>query len=265
MTAIGRTVRPEDLRAMDRQPVFNVPAAVLVLAASMVAVHVLLSIVDIDTANQWLVALAFIPARYSEGGAGLPGGEIAVFTSWVTHAFVHGDLMHLGMNLAFFLAFGAACVRRIGTPLFLALMLASTVAGAATYLLFNGRAEVVMIGASGAISGLVGAVLRFLYPALAVGHEMRLSEAAMRVPRLSLKGMWREPEPRRAILAWLGLNFVLAVVLPAAGLSSPIAWEAHLGGFLVGLLMFAYFDRRHGEIDSIRPRGDPAADDAPPV
>jgi len=251
---------------MQRQPVFNVPGMVLALATALVAIHAILALVDVETANYWIVALAFIPARFAEGGLTLPGGEIAAVSSWLTHAFVHGDLMHLGVNLAFFLAFGAACVRRIGAVSFAGLMIASTVAGAAVYLLFNGRAEVVMIGASGAISGLVGAVLRFLYPALLVGRSMRLAEAATLVPRLSLKGMWREREPRRAVLAWLALNFILAVALPMAGLTSPIAWEAHLGGFLVGLLLFSWFDRKHGEIDSLAPLvGDEADDDVTPA
>lgn len=248
---------------MQRQPVFNVPGMVLALAVVLVAVHAVLAIVDVETANYWIVALAFIPARFAEGGSTLPGGQIAAVSSWLTHAFVHGDLMHLGMNLAFLLAFGAACVRRIGAVSCALLMLASTVAGAAVYLLFNGRAEVVMIGASGAISGLVGAVLRFLYPALMLGRSMRLSEAAILVPRLSLQGMWREREPRRAVLAWLALNFILAVVLPMADMTSPIAWEAHLGGFLVGLLLFSWFDGNHGEIDSLAPLVGEEADDGP--
>ena len=204
---------------MDRQPVFNVPGVVLALAGLLVAVHAALALVATETANWWVLALAFIPARFADLPYAFPGGAWAPITSWLSHALVHGDLMHLGVNLAFFLAFGSACARRIGAARFALLMIASTIAGAAAYLAFNGLAEVVMIGASGAISGLVGAVLRFLHPALAVTSGPRLAEAVARVPRLSLGAMWRERDPRNAVLSWLALNITMAIVMPAAGLT----------------------------------------------
>ena len=235
---------------MSRQPMFNVPGVVLAIVAVLIAVHVGLQQLSPQNERWWLLALAFIPARFAPSAPMLPGYGWAEVTSWLSHALVHGDALHLGINIAFLLAFGAACVRRIGTARFLALLLLSTIAGAATYLAINGPANVVMVGASGGISGLLGAVLRFLFPATSI-KGAALADVAPLVPRLSLRGMWRVTPARLAVLSWLALNLIMAVVLPASGMTAGIAWEAHLGGFAVGLLGFGYFDTVHGEIDDI--------------
>ena len=95
-----------------REPIFNVPSVVLGLLAAFFAVHLLRWVLPAEE-NEWLTAaLAFIPARLSGVGADLPGGRIAIPTSFVTHQFVHGDLAHLLLNSAWLLAFGTPVARR---------------------------------------------------------------------------------------------------------------------------------------------------------
>ncbi|MEQ1647201.1 MAG: rhomboid family intramembrane serine protease [Hyphomicrobiaceae bacterium] len=246
---------------MQRQPIFNAPGIVVAVIALLIGVHVWLEWLPEASAQWWTLTLGLIPSRFGTEADMLPGGRSAAVTQWLTHAAVHGDASHLLVNLAFLLAFGAALARRIGNARFLALLLLATLAGAAMFVAIRGFSDVLLIGASGAVSGLLGAVFRFMFVALAAGGSRYFAEASRRVPRLSLQGMWREPMPFRAVASWLVLNLVMAFVLPLAGITGGIAWEAHLGGFLFGLLMFRYFDAGFAEIDRMPSNDD---FDAPP-
>ena len=89
----------------------------------------------------WLTALlAFIPARLSGLARELPGGEAASITQFVTHQFLHGDVTHLLINSAWFLAFGTSVARRTGAVRFLAFFLLCGIAGATLYAGLNAGA-----------------------------------------------------------------------------------------------------------------------------
>ena len=89
-----------------KEPVFNVPGVVLGTIGLLAAIHIgrqyLLSPED---STQFLLAMAFIPARYFGLSGEIPGGEIAKFTSFVTHQLVHANAVHLVVNSAWLLAF----------------------------------------------------------------------------------------------------------------------------------------------------------------
>jgi membrane associated rhomboid family serine protease len=161
-----------------RQPIFNVPGVVLVLLGSFLAVHLVRWALPAED-GAWLTAvLAFIPARETGLADDLPGGDIAAVTSFVTHQFVHGDLAHLLINSAWLLAFGTPVARRTDAVRFLAFFLLAGIAGALLYLAVNGSALILVIGASGAISGLMGAAFRFLFRGMAEGGPIGLARAS---------------------------------------------------------------------------------------
>jgi membrane associated rhomboid family serine protease len=225
-----------------RQPIFNVPGVVLALLASFLAVHLLRWALPAEDSAWLTAALAFIPAREMGGAASeLPGGRIAVFTSFLTHQFVHGDLAHLLINSAWLLAFGTPVARRTGPVRFLAFFLLTGTAGALLYLAVNGHALILVIGASGAISGLMGAAFRFLFRSME-GGPLGMARVSL-TPLMSLSETLRDRRILTAIVGWTVLNVVLA--WGAAGLTEAagIAWEAHLGGFYAGLLLYGFFDR----------------------
>src|SRR5262245_30185924 len=122
-----------------------------------VAVHVLRYLLP-DEQGAWLTAaLAFVPARLTGGVArDLPGGDAATYTQFVTHLFVHGDLAHLSINSAWLLAFGSPVARRTGTARFLGFFSLCGIAGALFYTAVSSNSLSMMVGASGAISGLLG-------------------------------------------------------------------------------------------------------------
>jgi len=220
---------------------FNVPAAVLAVLGLMVAVHVLLQILPEDW-NAWLIAaLAFIPARYSGYADQLPGGDVTAVTSFLTHTLVHGDWVHLGLNAAWLIAFGGAVANRVGTVRFFLLFGFCAIAGAASFLAVNPGLMMPMVGASGAISGLMGATMRFLFPAIDSEGLAALRENPRSVPLMPLAVALTD---RRVVL--VTAVFLLANILAVLGLGSVgesgIAWEAHIGGYFAGLLCFGFFD-----------------------
>lgn len=225
-----------------REPIFNVPGVVLWLLLSFLAVHLLRWALPAEQ-DAWLTAaLAFIPARVSGMAADLPGGRLAVVTSFLTHQFVHGDLAHLIINSAWLLAFGTPVARRTDAARFLAFFLLCGVAGALLYLAVNGAIPILVVGASGAISGLMGAAFRFLFLGIADGGRLALA-GARTTPLMSLGQTLSDRRILIAVAGWTVLNVLLA--WGAAGLteSAGIAWEAHLGGFYAGLLLYGFFDR----------------------
>jgi membrane associated rhomboid family serine protease len=235
--------KAEDHHLGRREPILNAPSSVLALLAGLALVHALRSLLS-DKQDALLIwSLAFIPARYGPIGGELPGAPLASVTSFVTHMFLHGDATHLTVNSAWLLVFGSAIARRVGALRFLLYTVVCGVGGAVGFLCFNLDLAVPVIGASGAVSGLMGGVMRFLFSALDYGGVRLLRERPWVVPRMSLGQMVRDRRAAAAIGAWVLLNFLVSLGL--GGLATPgvIAWEAHLGGFLAGLLIFGLFDR----------------------
>jgi membrane associated rhomboid family serine protease len=224
----------------ERQPIFNAPAVVVALLGAFAMVHlarVLLSTFVSEAADDQLVQLlAFDPTRL--GGGDVAGGPAAVATQFVTHVFVHGDFTHLIINSAWFLVFATPVERRIGTARFLAFFLLCGVGGALLYLPFNAAP---MVGASGAISGLMGAAIRFLFVPLSQRDLEALADA-QRPPLLSLGASLGDRRILFVIAGWTVLNVLVAWAAPLVLDERSIAWQAHLGGFFTGFLSFGWFD-----------------------
>jgi membrane associated rhomboid family serine protease len=139
-------------------------------------------------------------------------------------------------------SFGGALARRIGAGRFLGLGVVAAAAGAGFHYLLHADDEGLVIGASGAVSGMMAATARFAFAPggpLAEGRPQQ----AYSVARTSLIGLVGNSRAMAFLLVWFGLNILLgfgSAFIPGVG--GPIAWEAHIGGFLVGLLLFPLFD-----------------------
>lgn len=226
-----------------REPMFNAPAIVVWLLGLLVLVHVGLSLLPDREAWTVTIMLALNPARYTGYADALPGGKVAAVTSFVTHQLVHGDLMHLGINAAWLLAFGSAVARRIGTARFLLFAVLSGIAGALAFIACHLGESTDMVGASGALAGLMGGAFRFLFSAFDDGGPDAFQGDQRLIRRMSLGELFRDRRAQLAIGFWVGINFATALAAPLFTSAGGIAWEAHLGGFAFGLLLFGLFDR----------------------
>ena len=241
------------------EPIFNVPAVVIATIGALVLVHAFRMFVLSDEEDlQFVLAFAFIPARYGSDLAVnslLPGGFGADLWTFFTYAFLHADLMHLGLNLAWLIPFGTALARRFGPWRYSVFMLVMAAIGALAHLVTHFGAMVPMIGASAAISGAMAAALRFVFQ-----HDGPLSrwrdrsDEAYRVPAASLAATLRDPRFLLFLVVWLGLNalFGLGTVSFGEQAGQEIAWQAHVGGFFAGLFLFNAFDPvvPRGELDT---------------
>jgi len=144
---------------------------------------------------------------------------IPAWATPLTATLVHGGLAHLGFNLVMLVFCGQAVERAIGSGPSALLYLIGAYAGAAIHWLFDPHSALPMIGASGAISAMVGAY------ALLYGE--RRAKALGPVPAHLVHVLW-------LAVAWIGIQFLIAV----AGMGGvSVAIGAHIGGFLAGLAL----------------------------
>jgi membrane associated rhomboid family serine protease len=226
-----------------REPVFNIPRVVVALLAVMALVHALrMFVLTAAEDNELLLLFVFDPVRYAAGPlpeGGLPGGFGAQVWTFVTYAFLHASWTHLGVNAVWFLAFGSAVARRFGPARFVLFFCVTAAAGAIAHLFAYGGEDAPVIGASAAISGTMAAAVRFAFRR---GGAPRRFEAG-RLPALPLARALREPAVIAFLLVWFAINFVFGLwSTPLAGENEVVAWQAHIGGFLAGLLLFSWFD-----------------------
>ena len=238
----------EEQSEAEYQPIFNVPTSVLVVIGIFVVIHVIRQMLPADDSAWLTLAMAFIPARYTGYAPDLPGGELASITSFVTHMLVHGDLAHLIVNSVWMLAFGSLLARRFGAYRFIIFSLITGIVGALFYLVAKFGMPVPVIGASGAVSGQMAGALRIFFGAMRQGRLSDIRNNPGAIPIMSIKDMLNDPRIIAVIAIWILVNYLFAV--GGTGLTGgvSIAWQAHLGGFIAGLLLVGLFDRhKHGE------------------
>jgi membrane associated rhomboid family serine protease len=234
--------------ARSSEPIFNVPAVVLSIIVVLVLIQAGREWLLTDDENLYfLLYFAFIPARYDTSQLGtesFPGGLGAQIWTFLTYAFLHADFIHVGVNSIWLLPFGSAMARRFGTWRFLGFFAVTAIAGSALHLLTHPRELLPMIGASAAVSGLMAGSLRFVFE---IGGPLDMfrthDEAAFRVPAAPLLVALRDPRIIIFLVAWFGLNLLFGIGVPSLpGIEQSVAWQAHIGGFLAGLILFALFD-----------------------
>jgi len=217
------------------------------MIGGLVAVHLARLVLSPEADFKLILGFSFIPARTmgDAGAALLPGGEAARWWSLITYALLHGDAMHLTVNCLWIAAFGTPVARRFGTARFVAIAVLSAIAGAALHLAIYPHDTVPVVGASAAGSGLMGAAARFVFASEGpLDMLRRLDPLAPLRPAAPLGVVLRDRRVIAFTAIWLGLNVLFGLggsLLP--GIGGAIAWQAHIGGFLAGLLLFPFFDR----------------------
>jgi membrane associated rhomboid family serine protease len=251
-----------------REPVFNLPGAVLVVLVVLAAVHLVRTLVLSDETDlELLLDFAAVPARWTvaldpsragevlsaAGGNGAEESLPSVLARYVlagdahpwtalTYALLHGSWTHLLLNGVWFAAFATPVARRLGTLRLLALSLACAVAGALAHALMHPLSVLPMIGASAVVSGMMAAATRFIFaPPPAFSWVPTAPHAR---PRQSLTELAANPRAALFLGVWFLTNLGFGIfAAPLGVVDAGIAWEAHIGGFVAGLLLLPALDR----------------------
>lgn len=224
----------------DRQPMFNAPGPVIYLLAALWGVHLVRMVLpgpmNTGLDAQIIAYFAFTPARFfgDQYGASYLESEslVALLSTFVTHTFLHADFMHLGLNSIWLLALGSPVARYLGTYQFFTFYFVCGVFGALAHLVFYPNEVIPMVGASGAISGLMGGAIRFIFR-----------------PRYEIEenSLGRLGDPRLIIFVavWFAINIFVGIYgLEPGAEQRSIAVQAHLGGFVAGLILLPFFPRK---------------------
>ncbi len=217
-----------------RQPVFNLAGVVTALIGLQVAIHGLRVYVLSDEQDYWtIVHGAFVPGLY---GGGIDIG-FYLWTAPVTYSLLHASLPHLAINMIWLAAFGSPLANRIGVVRFLAFWAATALAAAGLHYVFHSSEMVPMVGASGAISGMMGAAARFAFRVDRSG-----SRPAFAGPVLPVAVVLGQRSVVTFLAVWFAINLVTGVLGFMPGGQGSIAWEAHVGGFVAGFFGVGLFD-----------------------
>jgi membrane associated rhomboid family serine protease len=186
-------------------------------------------------AQAFVGEFGLIPCRLAGACPAAPDGPSALMTVF-TSMFLHGGLLHILGNMLYLWIFGNNVEDTLGHGRFIAFYLVAGAAAAFVQTMVNTRSTVPMIGASGAVSGVLGAYL-LLFPharvlcLILLGFFVRL----IHVPAVIVLGFW---------IVVQFISGYVAVALGGGG-GAGVAWFAHIGGFLAGMaLLFAFRPRR---------------------
>ena len=226
----------------DNQPLTHIPPSVVFFSALLIAIHLIRAFLPAGADFQVLMRYAFIPSRYG-AGVNYPGGELAEIWTFITYAFLHGGLPHLVVNVLWFACFGTALARRFGFFRLSLMFIAGSVGGAFLHLLVLPNDPGMLIGASAGISAVMAGTLRFAFATHGPLADGWSDSSAYRVEAPGLFQLFANRRATSFIVIWLAINLAIGLqeVLFGAG-SSLIAWQAHIGGFVTGLLLFPMLD-----------------------
>ncbi len=187
--------------------------------------------------DQFLHTAAIVPAELSKTLAGTPGtvSSLPEWTTLITSQFLHGGWMHLLGNMLFLWIFGNNVEDELGAPKFLVLYLLSGVLATLTQWWFYPLSTVPSLGASGAIAGIMGAyIIRFPRARILT----LISIFPFRVPAYLFLGVWFV---QQAFYGIASLEVPTNIGMESGG----IAYWAHAGGFVFGIILALLFGIRN--------------------
>jgi len=219
-------------------PIFNIPLILLAYVGILFGVHITREFLMNAEGDLWsLVNFAFIPARYGLESEGL-FSDPARFWTPISYSFMHGDWAHIIVNSIWLFAFGSVVARRLGNLRFILFCIAGSCFGALLHYVFHVGSIVPMVGASAVVSACMGAAVRFAFP-----RDGSFSPGVHDLPAQSLAAAFSNKQVLVFTGIWFAVNLIFGLGGEfVAGVGQSIAWEAHVGGFLSGILLFSFFD-----------------------
>jgi len=213
----------------DENPSQSFPGMTILLIGANIAVFLYEFSLSSRGLENFILSYGAIPAAVLTGARVSPGHSPIPALTLLTSMFLHGGFMHLAGNMLYLWIFGDNIEDRMGPVRFLAFYLSCGVAAALIQILVRPDSTAPLVGASGAIAGILGAYA-LLYPAARVQTLIFLFifVRIIELPALVLLGVW----------------FLMQLLAAPARDEAGVAFFAHIGGFLTGMLLLAVFLRR---------------------
>jgi len=226
------------------------PVATVGLILTNIAVFLFMADLAPEQGNLFIYSYSLVPRFFSESEAARQL-DLAPYhlMPLITNTFLHGGFLHLILNMWMLWLFGAPLEGRLGFIPFLFFYLLAGAAGSAGHLVTNWGSPIPALGASGAIAGVLGG-FTYAYPKakVAIVQPIFFFPLIFHLPALLFTGFWF------AIQIIQGLA---AFSRPDAGQAGGIAWWAHIGGFVVGLVLVIWFEKGRSRKRRFRRRGGP--------
>lgn len=236
------------LQTSDKAPqrLTNLPHIVVAIIATLVVIQVTIQLGG-EQFQIWTHAVfAFNPARFGIEPINQLKGS--AYWSMLTYGLLHADWVHLSFNSLWLVIFSKPVVLRLGNLRFLILLAGAIVAGALASLIVHWGEFLVMVGISAGVSGVMAAAIPIIYAP--GGHWGMTSPKHMALIKpLSPMGIITNQTAIGFTLMWLVLTTFTATTQYFTGTAfleeRVIAWEAHLGGFIMGFILFYLLDRKN--------------------
>ncbi|WP_455478531.1 rhomboid family intramembrane serine protease [Bartonella sp. B10] len=163
----------------------------------------------------------------------------------VSYSFMHGNFEHIAINMVWLLVFGSLFVRYFGGLRFLIFWVLTAIVSSLTYFVLHQDSTISLVGASGSISGMMGAIARYGFP---INFDIGMQNKRLFGPLLPIKQALCSKIIFVYLSVWLVVNFIVGISSSVFEISNiSIAWEAHMGGLFSGFLLVGFFDIERSE------------------
>ncbi len=211
----------------------NDHAGVAVATMTFIGLNVLAFLFEVNRPEEAVQAFIYswgvVPREYTAGGDLPPYIPFPFWTTLLTSMFLHGGWGHLGGNMLFLWIFGDNIEHRLGHLRFVLFYLGAGLAASFAHILFNAGSIVPAVGASGAISGVLGGYL-LMFPRNRV--YVLTFGGVMAVPAIFMLGLW---------IVTQFVNGVGSIAVTDETSGGGVAYMAHIGGFVAGLILAPLF------------------------
>ncbi|WP_336294177.1 rhomboid family intramembrane serine protease [Bartonella sp. CB169] len=218
-----------------KEPLLNVPFIIVVLIALCFCIYIVPKYFFSEQLYIEIIKIfSFIPVLFKSD-------PLAFCYTLISYSFMHGSLKHVSINMVWLLVFGSPLVRHLGSLRFLIFWVLTAIVAALAYFVLHQDSAVSLVGASGAVSGMMGGIVRYGFPHSCFGVSMQNERLLGSL--LSIKSALCSKVVLAYVSIWLSVDFIVAFfpfLFEEDGVL--VAWEAHIGGFFSGFLLISFFD-----------------------
>jgi membrane associated rhomboid family serine protease len=211
----------------------NDHAGLAFVTMALIGLNVLAFLVEInrpaEAVQAFITAWGVVPREYSAGADLRPYIPYPFWATLLTSMFLHGGWGHLGGNMLFLWVFGDNIEHRLGHARFVLFYLGTGLAASFAHILFNSGSMIPAVGASGAISGVLGGYM-LMFPRNSV--YVLTFGGVMAVPAVFMLGLW---------IVTQFVNGVGSIAATEETGGGGVAFMAHVGGFVAGLVLAPLF------------------------